>query len=285
MENAPPEPEAQPPEVLAVGPHQRPPSDAYMRVAGMAHAAVAGALRRLIAMDDFPDDERLHVWTWHTALCTLTWDVGEAALSIAHSGQLRAGRTLNRSLFEYAIRAHYYTRTPSAAVIDIGNTEALVRRTVRAQATHGVTGSAITFFQSFFSAGTTKAKHPGTREMIKALVANLTTDVTRANVLVDQLDDEYSLSTAFAHGSQAVFLDVFYGPENQVHPRTRSLARDDELLRAVMCMVAMLAAFEVTYQEDFGRTALVGAVGALGPFDPVTTIARQNGLRQLFAIT
>jgi len=284
MDNAPPEPEAQAPEVLTVAAYQPPPSDAYMRVAGAAHTALANALRTLIAMDDFTDDERLRVWTWHTALCTLTWDVGEAALSIAHSGPLRAARTLNRSLFEYAIRAHHYTRKPTAAAIDVGNTEALVRRTVRAQAAHGATGPAIAFFQSFFGAGSTKATHPNTREMIKDLVANVTTDPARANALVDQLDDEYSLSTAFAHGSQAVFLDVFYGPENQIYPRTRSLTRNDELLRAMMCMVAILAAFEITYEADFGRGALVNALRALGPFDPVTTIARQNGLRQLFGV-
>jgi hypothetical protein len=256
-----------------------------MRAAALAHAAVATALRRLIAMDDFPDEERLSVWTWHMALCALTWDVAEAALSIAHSGPLRAARALNRSLFEYAIRAHYYTRTPANAARDVGNTEALVRRTVRAQATHGPTAPAVAFFKSFFGAGTTAATHPKTRDMIKALVANITIDPVRANVLVDQLDDEYSLSTAFAHGSQAVFLDVFYGPANEIHPRTRSLTRNDELLRGIMCMVALLAAFEITYNDDFGRVALVAAIRALGPFDPVSSIARQNGLRQLFGVS
>ena len=117
--------------------------------------------------------------------------------------------------------------------------------------------------------------------MIKALVLNLTTDPTRSNVVIDQLDDEYALSTAFAHGSQAMFVDVFHGPTNEIFPRTRSLTRVDELLRAITCLVSFLSALEITYGDDFGRADLVAALRALGPFDAMTTIARRNGLRNL----
>lgn len=46
----------------------------------------------------------------------------------------------------------------------------------------------------------------------------------------------------------------------------------------------MLAAFEVKYNQDFGRNALIDKLREVGPFENVTTRARQNALRQLFGL-
>ena len=274
---------AEPAEVLGVGPQQPPPDKRLIAVALDARNTLHDALDRLRAFPDFEAGSDAHyVWFWDLALCALSWDVAEAAIGICVAGPLRAGRALNRSLFEYALRAHYYAANPAAAKADAETTENLVRRAMKATVAHGGGGSAIAFFKKFFDAGTTNAAHPKTRDMIKALVTNLVDDPKSAIAYVDRLDDEYSLSTAFAHGSQAVFLDLIDGATGNVHPRTRSLTRDDELLRATTCVIAMLAAFEVTYDDDFGRNTLIGQLLAIGPFNNVTTLARQNALRPLF---
>jgi len=279
------EPNAERAEVLAVGPQQPPPDQRLIAIAMAAWNASHAALERLRAFQDFePDSEPHYVWIWQLALCALSWDVTEAAIGICVAGPLRAGRPLNRSLFEYALRAHYYKAKPSAAKTDALATENLVRRTMKATVAHGGAGPAIAFFKNFFSAGTTGAIHPKTRDMIKALVVNIMGDAPQAMTYIDRLDDEYSLSTAFAHGSQVAFLDLIDGGTGQVHPRTRSLTCSDELLRATTCGLAMLAAFEVTYNQDFGRNALIEQLRAVWPFDNMTTLARQNALRQLFGL-
>ena len=193
-------------------------------------------------MPEQPDEERLYVWNVATRFgrpFRRSWRSGFITLpfrSVARQQERSIARSSNTQS-----APHYYSRTPSAAVADAKSTPNLLNRVIHAQAIHGKAGPAVKFFRQLIPVGTA-AKQPRTRDMIKALVLNLTTDAARSNVVLDQLDDEYALSSAFAHGSQAMFVDVFHGPTNEIFPRTRSLTRVDELLRAITCLIAFLSA-------------------------------------------
>lgn len=89
------------------------PAQRYDDLIRLGHAirsrirTIADELNRL------PNEEGpigLALITWRVALLALTWDVSEAPLTLAaaRTGQIRAMRMLNRSIYEYALRLEYY---------------------------------------------------------------------------------------------------------------------------------------------------------------------------------
>jgi hypothetical protein len=188
------------------------------------------------------------------------------------------------------MRAHYYVSKPALAETDLGFTTSLAKRAMQAVVRHGTgTGNdeAVALFREFYEYGPGKVEHPGIRDMIKALVTNLKAPEKDRNKYIDHLDAEYSLSTGYAHGSQAVLLDVLdgSGPSAMVHRRTRALERGDEVLRSICCMLALIAAVEIFLERGLGARNIYAELNKAGPFGGgQTTIARHNVLRALLGI-
>jgi hypothetical protein len=158
---------------------------------------------------------------------------------------------------------------------------------MKAAVTHGKKGDpAVASFKQVYGAGPGQVYHPETRAMIKALVSNLSSENKQRNKFIDSLDAEYSLSTGYAHGSQAVFLDVIdqSTPGVDVHPRTRTLTRVDELVRTITCILGTLSAVEVGFDVNLGGGAIVQDLNTIGPFSGQTSLGRHNALKALFGI-
>ena len=105
--------EREKPEFLTASARQ-PPVDPQLRVITLAtRNSLDTATRYLIELPTFPTEQEKSVWMWHTALATLAWDVSEVAIAVAsYSRSLRAARSLNRMLLEYAARVHLYVAHP-----------------------------------------------------------------------------------------------------------------------------------------------------------------------------
>jgi len=261
------------------------------KLTSVAHKIIFGlesALDLLISLNSqITDEQRLSVWCWHTALTALARDISDDTLTSCLNGSLRAARILNRSVLEYAARIHYYTSMPEEAENDTADLQAMVRRIVKPVAQSSGTDVELAFMRQFYSSGTTRAKQPLTDRMLAALVNNLTSDKEQRKLGFNFLEAEYSLATAYAHGSQAYFLDAF-GMDDQgtkdLNRHSRSLKRESEVLRLCSSLISILVGLELFHQMDFSAKVFSKLLAELRPYPRLTTLAQHNALLRLLGI-
>jgi hypothetical protein len=243
------------------------------------------AFTHLINLPTFPEDRDRCVWMWHTSLATLAWDVADIAIGVsAVSNSMRTARALNRMLLEYAARVHLYIADPALAEQHVAEAPNMLRRVMKPAAAAAEDDPALEDVRTLIESGTTKASQPRTHDMFVAMVAHFVADPAERGAFVDYLDAEYALGSAYVHGSQASFFDIFDGGENQLHPRTRTLHRQAELVRCIACMIALLAGLEQHYKRDYGASVHVAALQTFGPFRKTQSMAMHDAVRLLLGI-
>lgn len=242
------------------------------------------AFTHLINLPTLSEERDRCVWMWHTSLTTLAWDIADIAIGVVSaSNSMRTARALNRMLLEYAARVHLYIADPALAEQHVAEAPNMLRRVMKPAAAVDDDPS-LEDVRSLIESGTTKANQPKTREMFVAMVGHFVADPAKRGAFVDYLDAEYALGSAYVHGSQASFFDIFDGSANQLHPRTRALHRQAELVRCIGCMIALLAGLEQHYDRDFRATGHVAALQKFGPFGKTTSMATHDAVRLLLGV-
>jgi hypothetical protein len=226
-----------------------------------------GVLRELInwleALENpQADDERGFVYTWQLTLATIAWDVSEAALTLGSTGSIRAARMLNRSLAEYAFRAHRYGRSPRSALKD-GSMAAATARKVMLP-TKKIRGEMMdaqyAAFKEYLEAGPTQVTFQKVRKLMTATLHAFGVQQKTFDVFLQWFEVEYTLGSGLIHGSIIAILDSFRkGSDRRIERGERSLhfQRDDELVRTISCLVVLIAAVEFYHGTDFGGRQLV----------------------------
>ncbi len=123
--------------------------------------------------------------------------------------------------------------------------------------------------------------------MITALVNNLTSDERQRKLGIDFLEAEYSLSSAYSHGSQAFFLDAFGVDEQGIknlHRHSPSLKREAEVLRLCSALISTLVGLELFHQIEFSAERFTKLLTELGPYPRLTSLAQHNVLLRLLRI-
>jgi hypothetical protein len=208
------------------------------------------------------DEQRGFVYTWHLTLTTVAWDISEAALNLGLSGSVRAARMLNRSLAEYAFRAHRYGRSPQSASRDGSKASAMARKVMLpTKAIRGeMTDSQYSAFRAYLEAGPTQVTFEKLRKLMCATVEAFAVRGRAFDEFLQWFEVEYTLGSGLIHGSIVAILDVFRkGANKQVERGERSLhfKREDELARTITCLIVLIAAVEFYHDADFGGRQLV----------------------------
>ena len=211
------------------------------------------------------DEERGFVYTWHLTLTTIAWDVSEAAINLGSSGSVRAARMLNRSLSEYAFRAHRYGRSPQSALRDGSKASAMARKVMLPTKTirGGMSDSQYAAFKAYLEAGPTQVTFEKLRKTMCATVEAFTVSGQAFDKFLQWFEVEYTLGSGLIHGSIVAILDVFRkGTGTRVERGERSLhfKREDELARTITCLIVLIAAVEFYHDADFGGRQLVKAL-------------------------
>jgi hypothetical protein len=199
---------------------------------------------------------------------------------------MRTARALNRMLLEYAARVHLYIADPALAEQHVAEAPNMLRRVMKPVASAADDDPALEDVRTLIDSGTTKANQPKTHDMFVAMVAHFVADPVKRGAFVEYLNAEYALGSAYVHGSQASFFDIFDVGENQnqLHLRTRTLHRQAELVRCIACIIALLAGLEQHYDRNFGASGHVAALQAFGPFGKTQSMAMHDAVRLLLGI-
>jgi hypothetical protein len=228
-----------------------------------AHKARDAACRTAAWLETAPtESEQANlVRTWHMALMTLTIDISESAVGAGGEGSTRAARLLNRSLFEYAIRAHHYTRKPSAAEKD-GLAIANMARQIMSPAREiegDMTPDQYKQFKTFMEQGDVDVPFPKIKKMLSSTLVNMRVPEPHHADYRRWMEMEYSLGSGIVHGSQAAVLDVFRKGNDGIERFERSphFERHSELTRTAACVILCIAAVEQFNDRDFGAADLV----------------------------
>ncbi len=213
-------------------------------------------------IDAEPDDQRKSVHVWHLVLTTVAYDVSEAALSLGAHGSVRAARMLNRSLTEYAFRAHRYRCGPGRAEEDAAQASAMARKLMLP--TRNVMGHMTpdehAKFTAYLDAGPSKIALGRIRELLVATLTSLNVGPETFGEYLEWLQVEYTLGSGLLHGDMVALLDVFRkGNENRAERGERSLhfTRQDELIRTVTALILLIAAIELFNGADLGGREMV----------------------------
>jgi hypothetical protein len=218
-------------------------------------------------IDAEPDDQRKSVHVWHLVLTTMAYDVSEAALSLGAQGSVRAARMLNRSLTEYAFRAHQYRCEPGQAEEDMAQAPAMARKLMLP--TRNIMGHMTpdehAKFKAYLDAGPSKVTLGRIRDLMIATLTSLAVGPKTFDEYVEWLQVEYTLGSGLLHGDMVGLLDVFRkGEENRAERGERSLhfVRQDELIRTITALILLIAAIELFNDADLGGRQMVKRLDA-----------------------
>lgn len=229
------------------------------------------------------EDEK-SVKTWHLTLGTLAYDVARSAIESAESSSRRVARILNRSLLEYACRAHHYHRKPSQATSDIELAENMARKVMYpTRAFKGdMSDSQFAAFRAMMNAGDTDVPFPAVHIMMKNTLRNFGLKSGKIKQLMTWLDLEYTLGSALVHGSQMSIYDVIKPTGFDRNEVTQSFTQDAELMRTTNCLILFISAVEMHDNQDFGGRLSVDELQTLIDRKAKTTIWQHDALISLF---
>lgn len=229
------------------------------------------------------DDEQF-VRTWHLTLLTLAQEVSEAVLACVATST-RASRMLNRSLLEYASRAHSYHRAPDRAAFDGLQAQNMARKLMHpARDVKGdMTDSQFKAFQRYMDSGSLEVQFPRVHEMMKDMLRNFGLTNSDMRKFMRWLDSEYTIASGLVHGSQAAILDCFVEGEMGIERLQRSSHFDGnaEIRRAALALMCLVSAMEMHYNETFGVGKLAEKFHRIGRHKGTTSIWKHDALESL----
>jgi hypothetical protein len=237
------------------------------------------------------EDEKF-LMLWQVALLTAAWDIGDSALQLASRDELRAARTLDRSLVEYGYRLHYYARKPEKAVEDGEQFGNYLRHIMRPTGSLQGNFSDKKFkeFRNFISSGSAEVTYPQIHRMMESTLKNL--GVSKNGDLrreMRRLEAEYAISSGIAHGSQGLIADVFRLNEETRHHHFKSAQFDSlhMVVRVITNLILCLTAVEISYKQSKGADMLLRSLELMvhGEAEQSVTVHTENRMITLLIAT
>jgi hypothetical protein len=214
-------------------------------------------IQRLESLPSTGDEQAQFLTMWEIAIVTLACEVGNAALTLSATPDLRATRILNRSLVEYGYRLHYYARHPDHAKAHGEQFQNWMRAVMGPWKDYRgkLTKAEHKAYRDFANNGSKEYDYPKFALMMKAMLKNEGLrggDLRRA---ARALEVEYSVGSALAHASVGVIADVFVrGKEGGVERAQRSshFYSAESMVRTTFALQTCLRALEYRHERDFG---------------------------------
>jgi hypothetical protein len=224
--------------------------------------ALLNIIQWLETLEPGNDESRGYVFLWHVALATIAWDVSEAALELGANGSVRAARMLNRSLVEYAFRAHRYGQSPTTAMKHGMQAAAMARQIMlpTKQIRGQMSDEQHAAFQKYLEAGPSHVTFGKVRKLMSATISMLGIKQHDFDQVMRWLEVEYTLGSGLIHGSLVTVLDVFrkgVGSRAERSDRSLHFRREDELIRTSTALLVLIAAIELYQKANLGGPALV----------------------------
>jgi hypothetical protein len=256
--------------------------DAVCKARQALEAAISWLERPALAITDMEKSVR----TWHLTLATMAAEISGDALTLAQADRLRTTRMLNRSLLEYACRAHYYHRAPEKAAEDTSFAENMFRKLMhpRRDVRGDLTEKEFKDFRRRMSVGNRQISYPIVQNMMRDMLVNFGLKSDRVREYLKWLDVEYTIGSGLIHGSQVAVFDAFIAKDATTYERcesSRHFNKSTEIARTAYCLFVLVAAFEMHYKEDFGIKALVARYSGLLLDRNSTTIWQHDALQSL----
>lgn len=229
------------------------------------------------------DDEQ-YVRMWHLTLLTLAHEVSEALITCVTTST-RAARMLNRSLLEYATRAHTYHRAPDRAACDGLQAQNMSRKIMHPtrDVKGDMTDAQFKVFQHYMNSGSLEVQFPRVHEMMKDMLRNFGLSNSETRKFTRWLDSEYTIASGLVHGSQAAILDCFVKGSAGVERLQRSSHFDEkaETRRATLALMCLVSAMEMHYNKAFGVRTLADKYHRTGRHKGPTSIWKHDTLESL----